>query len=159
MRTGEIDYLVRERLMKDLQCLAQPLRTLGERSPVQPDAGVLILDGSTAKPELQPARGDLVERGGHLGQHGRMPELIAQHHMSDLDALGAAEECGGQGPRLQRGILWRSRPVEVVVEPDRVDTQLLAAQGAMQYLLIGEAHLRQIDTDLGLAHACSSNLP
>ena len=57
------------------------------------------------------------------------------------------------------GIVRHARCVEVVVEPDRVDAELLAAQRAMQDLLVGEAHLRQVDADLGLAHGRSSNLP
>ena len=88
-----------------------------------------------------------------------MTELVAQHHVSDANALGAAEQCRGQGPGFHRGIVGRARTVEVVVEPQRVDAELLAAQRAMQDLVVGEAHLGQIDADLGLAHGRSSNLP
>src|SRR5215217_7981700 len=88
-----------------------------------------------------------------------MPKLVAQHHMSDLNAVGLAEQRGGQRPRLQRGVVGRSRAVQVVVEPQRIDPEFFATARAMQKVGIGEAHLRQIDTDLRLGHGLSSNLP
>ena len=71
-----------------------------------------------------------------------MTKLVAQHHVSDLDTLGAAEQRRRQGPCLQRGIVGGSRPVQVVVEPQRVDAQFLAPQRAVQDVGVGEAHLR-----------------
>ena len=120
---------------------------------------MFILDGTAADAECQPARRDLVQRRRHLGQDRGMTELVAQHHMSDPDTFGTAEQRGGQRPRLHRRVVRHSRRVEVVVEPDRVDAELLAAQRAMQHLLVGETHLRQIDPDLRLGHDRSSNLP
>ncbi len=102
MLAREVDPLVGEGLMQDLQRLAQPLGPFGERAPLQADARVLVLDRAAADSQLKAARRDLVERGGHLREHGRMAKLVAQHHVSDLDALGAAEQRGGQGPRLHR---------------------------------------------------------
>jgi hypothetical protein len=62
--------------------------------------------------------------------------LVAQHHMSDPDALGAAEQRRGQGPGFHRRVVGRARAVEVVVEPYRVDAELFAAQRAMQDLVV-----------------------
>ena len=117
MLAGEIDSFVGERLAQNLQRLAEPLRSLGERTPVQPDPVVLVLDGTAADAELQPSGRDLVECGRHLREHRGMAKLVAQHHVSDLDPLGAAEQRGRQGPRLHRGVVGCTRGIEVVVKP------------------------------------------
>jgi hypothetical protein len=157
--TGEVDSFVGERLAQNLQRLAEAGGSLGERSPVQADARVLVFDGAASDAELQPTSRNLVKRGGHLGQHGGMAKLIAQHHMSDLDALGVAEQRGSQCPGLQRRVIGHPGSVQVVVEPERVDPEIVASPRAMQEFGIGEAHLRQIDADFGLGHDLSSNLP
>ena len=46
-------------------------------------------------------RGDLVQRGRHLRQHGRMTKLVAQHHVSDAQPFGAAQQRRRERPRLQ----------------------------------------------------------
>ena len=152
MLAREVDSLIGERLTQNLQRLAEPFGALRERAPLHADARVLVLDRAASDSQLKAACRDLVERGGHLREHGRMAKLVAQHHVSDLDAVGATEQGGGQGPRLQRGIVGSARPVEVVVEPQRVDSQLLTAQRAVQDVVVAEAHLGQVDTDLGSRH-------
>ncbi len=142
MLSREVDSFVGERLVQNLQRLAEPLGPFGERAPVHPDPVVLVLDGTAADAELEPACRDLVECGRHLCKHHGMAKLVAQHHVSDLDALRTAEQRGRQRPCLQRGIVGNSRPVEVVVEPQRVDAQFLTPQRAMQNVGVGEAHLR-----------------
>ena len=132
MLSGEIDYLVGEGLMQDLQRLAQPFGALAERSPVQSGPVVLVFDRTAADAELKPACRDLVQGRGHLRQDRGVTELVAQHHVSDSNALGTAEQCRGQGPGFHRGIVGRPWTVEVVVEPQRVDAQLFAEQCAMQ---------------------------
>jgi hypothetical protein len=47
----------------------------------------------------------------------------------------------------------------MVVEPDRIDAELFASLRAMQDLLVGEPHLRQVDPDLDLGHPRSSSRP
>ncbi len=155
----EVDSFIGKRLLQDLQRLAQPRRTLGEGAPRQTDPVVFVLDRTATDPQLKSAARDLVERGGHLGEDDRVPKLIAQHHMPDLDALGLAEQGGGQGPGLHRRIVGHSWPVQVVVEPERVDPEFVTALRAVQDLGVGEAHLRQVDADLGLGQGLSSNLP
>jgi hypothetical protein len=159
MLAREVDSLVGECLMQYLQRLTEPLGALRESAPVQADARVLVLDGSAADPELKAPGRDLVEGRCHLREHGRMAKLVAQHHVSDLDAFGAAEQCGRQGPCLERGVVRGAGSVQVVVEPQRVDAEFLTAQCAVQDVGVAEAHLGQVDADLGPRHVRSSNLP
>src|SRR6476620_12607570 len=105
MLSGEIDYLVGEGLMQDLQRLAQPLGALAERSPVQPGPAVLVFDRTATDAELKPSCRDLIESRGHLRQDRGVAELVAQHHVSDANALGAAEQCRGQSPSFHRGLV------------------------------------------------------
>src|SRR6476646_5289818 len=88
-----------------------------------------------------------------------MAELVAQHHMSDLDAFGTTEQRSGQRPGFHRRVVGCAWAVQVVVEPQRVDAEAVAPLRAVQNLLVGEAHLGQVNADLGLAHGRSSNLP
>src|SRR5258705_4481459 len=111
MLACEVNWLISKRLPQDLQCLAQSCGPLGQRSQVQADTRVLVFERAASDAKLKAATRDLVQRGGHLGEYRGMPKLIAQHHMSDLDALGLAEQRGGQGPSLHRRIVGRSRPV------------------------------------------------
>src|SRR5215213_9938169 len=103
---------------------------------------MLVLDRPASDPQLEAARRYLVEGGGHLRQHSRMAKLVAQDHVSDLDVLGSAEQGGGQSPRLERGIVGRAGSVEVVVEPQRVYSEFLAAQCAVENIGVAESHLR-----------------
>ena len=132
VRAVEVDAARGEGLVEDLERLAQSRRPLGEAAPLQPRLLVFGLDRAAAETQLQPAPGDLVERRRHLGQHDRMPKLVAQHQMSDSQPFGVTQQRGRQRPRLQRRQVRHTGSVEVVVEPQRPDAQFLAAPCAVQ---------------------------
>ena len=83
-----------------------------------------------------------------LASTAGMTELVAQHHVSDPEPFGAAQQRGGQRPRLQRVDAGHAGAVHVVVEPQRADAEFLAAVRAVQDLGEGEAHLRDVDPDV-----------
>ena len=88
-----------------------------------------------------------------------MPKLVAQHHVSNVKALRASQQRRSQGPRLHRGLVGHAGPVQVVVEPQRPDSQLLATQCAMQHVLIRERHMGHVHADVEAAHERNSNRP
>ena len=159
VRALEMDPSVGERLNHDFQRLAQPFGPLAKSTPVQAHAVVLVFNRAAADPELEPARRDLIEGARHLGQHRGMAKLIAQHHVSDTQALGAAEQRGRHRPGFQRGDLGRAGAVHVVVKPHRSDAQLLAAHRAVQNIFIRERHLRHVHANVEPSHDRNSNLP
>lgn len=97
----QIDSSRLERLRDDLQRLGESLGPFSERAPFQARPAVFVLDRPAADTELEPARRDVVECRGHLGEQGGVPELVAQHHVSHPQPLGTREQRGRQRPCLQ----------------------------------------------------------
>lgn len=117
---------------------------------------MFILDGSAADAQLEAAGGHLVQGGGHLGQYGRMAKLVAQHHVSDPQPFGTAQQRSGERPCLQRVDVGGDAggAVHVVVEPQRTDAELFAALRAVQDVGVAETHLRDVDPDFQRCGHC-----
>ena len=66
---------------------------------------MLVGDGPAPQSQLEPSVGQDIQGGGHLGQHGRMTEVVAQDQVAHAEVLGLGQEVHGQGPSLERGSL------------------------------------------------------
>ena len=138
---GVVDGSGAERLVQNLQGFGQSGGAVAEAAPVEPALMMLGFDRPAADSQLKPSGGYLIQRGGHLGEQNRVPELVAQHQMSDAQSFGVTEQRGGQGPGFQGVQVRRTRAVEVVVEPQRVDAELFTSSGPVQHLGVAEADL------------------
>ena len=132
----------------DLECLLEPFHPdprLGRA-----DAEGLELAGhrSPADAELEPATGGVVEGDRLAGQHGRVPERIAQHEGPDLQPLGPGGEPGvgdhgvEHGRRLGQG--WR----QMVHAGHAAESRLLGGPRPVHQLIHAEAHLGEEHPEL-----------
>jgi hypothetical protein len=124
---------VREHARDDLERVLEDLRAIRKRVPR--DAGLVVLDVVRPAPEadVEAAVRDHIERRRHLAEHCRVTEGRTEHHVPDAQALGLGEQRGGQGPAFERGSVGEVRPIEVVVEPERVEAEssVLRARSSM----------------------------
>ena len=74
--------------------------SVGEDSLVQTQGDELVVQPSHACAEDDPAVGELVDGGEHLGQQQRMAVGDDQHSGPDVDARGGLRERGQQRHRL-----------------------------------------------------------
>src|SRR5262249_8349357 len=51
--------------------------------------------------ELEASAAQRVDGGGHLRQHGRVPEGVCGDEVAEADPRGAGGESGGEGPTLE----------------------------------------------------------
>lgn len=101
---------------------------------------VLGLVPAGAQPQDQPPPADLVHGMGHLGQQGRVTEGIAGHQGAQLHPLRGSRQRRKHAPALPDagGLAGLEAVEQVVVDPDRIETQLLGQ--ARQALDLGEGH-------------------
>ena len=59
---------------------------------------------STAQPQDEPPRGDLVQRGSHLRQESRVPVVHTKHQVAYMNAIGQRGNCGDLGPAFEQRI-------------------------------------------------------
>ncbi len=69
----------------------------------------LLAHPAHAHPEHQPAPGEVVDGGGHLGREDRVPVREHQDAGAEPHALGDARHEGQRGQRLEEGHLGRER--------------------------------------------------
>jgi len=130
----------------DLQGLLEPGDTMVERDA---ECLELRLVPSGADAQDQAPAADLVDGGGHLGQHGGIAEGDGHHQGSQLDTPGVRRQRGEHGPGLvdPRGRLGGESEEQVVVDPDRVESAGLCRPRDRAQIRVG----RRSSGDLPLA--------
>jgi len=121
------------------------------RSKGMPNASnsVLVPAGPETQDESAPA--DLVDGGGHLGQHRGGMESGAGHQGPEFHALGLGGQCRQHGPGLPRTALGSTVAAvqQVIAQPHAVETVLFGDPDHLAVL--GPTHdtfdLGQLDTD------------
>ena len=117
---------------------------------------VLALVPAGAQAQDQAPAADLVDGGGHLGQHAWLVEGGGSHEWPDLHPRRHRGDGSQLGPRLPWAVSAIVTPVEVVVaDPHRVEPDVLRDPGHLRE--VGPTRLvfdlRQLHTDLqGPAH-------
>ena len=83
--------------------LVQPLNA--DAGPVHSDAALLVVGGQPprAHSHFEPSARHAVQRGQLLGQHGRVAEVVGQHHGRDLHLRG--DRCHHRQPHQRPALL------------------------------------------------------
>src|SRR5262249_12003476 len=78
-----------------------------------------------------------VYRRGDLGEQRRASIAVAGHHLADLDTAGVAGQACCDRPGFKTSFnLWRGNRMEMVEDPDRVETGLLCHKADASHGLI-----------------------
>ena len=122
-----------------LRRIRQASSSMSIRTPIRgrnPVLLVLELEPGGAHPQLEPAAGDVVDRRGHLRDHGRMPVRHAQDEHPAANAVRVRRHRGQQRQALELGTrrVGVDR-IEVVEVRYPVVAELLAAQPAVAIVL------------------------
>ena len=118
----------------------------------QPEPVELLRPGTPAETELEAVARGGGERDGLLGQHGRLPERVAQHEVSDSQPLGVGGDPGRDGHRLPDALVRGTRRLEVVDERDAVETSGLGRARTLDDVGNPQPHLGQEQEPFG--HRC-----
>ena len=152
--------------LHDLDGLAQhPDPVRGRREVVAVGPVLLVVPPGTDAP-VQPAAGDDVHGGGDLGHQGRVPVAGAADHLAQADGGGGRGQRRDGAPALEDGLVGGHRHVvDVVVDPHRVESQLLGQAGGadgggplvLWVLDAGELHLPSLGGEHAEDHQAPSN--
>ena len=102
---------------------------------VDPEAGLLVLAGA-AGPELEPAVGEDVERGGALGDADRVVEAIRQEHDAVPDADLPCPLRDGREEDLGRGGVGELREEVVLDRPHGVEAEPVGERDLLERLVV-----------------------
>src|ERR1700733_5503137 len=144
----ETGDLLIEHAGQDSQSFGQPFTSLGRCSPR--DAQLIMLHPNRAAPDadLDAAPGQHIQGGDHLGQQSRMAKVVVQHEVSDPESLGAGQDEGSGGPGLEGVSIRLARTVEMVEEPERVQSAGLGGESPLEEGVFTQRDLWQVQTDL-----------
>jgi len=105
---GQLDVAARERggglaqqADDGLDTLVEPVEAFPQRRQRDAVGVAFLLVPPGAEAKLQPAAGDDVDGGGHVGQHGRMPVHHTGHLAAEPDPPGGLRHRGQHGPGLE----------------------------------------------------------
>ena len=152
---GEGRRLLREEPDQDLAGLLEAVAALLGRPELDAVGAGFLLVPAGADPELEAAVRDDVERGGHVGEHGRVPVVDPRHEHPEAEAPRGLGQRRQRDPPLEAGAR-RVRPdrVEVVERPARLehvhvvrlgeDGQHVGPARVLRCSLDGVAHVRTI---------------
>ena len=144
----ERDAFSREQPADDLERLLEPRDAVIERHTERVE---LRSVPSCPEAEDETSAADLVDRRGHLREHGRLVEAGARDQRPQSDALGHRRETGQQGPGFPGSALGPTVVAvqEVVTHPHRVEPDVLGR--ASHGDVLGPTHLafdlRKLHTD------------
>ncbi len=128
------------------QGLLEALPALGGPGESQAEGGVLLLHPAGPHPQVEPAARHLVDGGGVLGDHGRVPEGDGADEDGQPDGGGLSRQ-SGQGGEGIGGLGGRFPARVVVVGPgEGAETVGLAPARQREELVVGAPQL-------GLCHA------
>lgn len=105
--------------------------------------GELCWPGTRSQAQLETTVGRRGQCDGLLGQHGRMPERIAEHQMADAQPLRPGGDPTGNAHCLPDVFIWLTGGLEVVDEGDAVESGRLGALSPLHNVSDREPHLRQ----------------
>jgi hypothetical protein len=77
-----------------------------------------------------------------------VPEVVAEHQVSEPEPRGLGQEERGERPPLEGRGFGQSGGVEMVVEPQGVEAELLGGSGSEQHVVVGEGDLRDVDAEV-----------
>ena len=112
-----------------LESLAQAV----DSSPVDLDAERVELAGYRARSdaELDAPAGRVIKADDLTGEHGRVPEGIAQHEVANAQARGVRRDPRRRRHRVEHGMALGRRRREVVHEGDAAEPRGLSSLGPL----------------------------
>ncbi len=145
----EVHRFARPQGPEHLEGLVQPSDAGPGRLLV--DAEHLELGGhrSPTQAQVEPAATGMVDRRHLLGQDGRVAKGVTQHEVPHAEPLGPGRQPCGRDQRLVHGLGLRHGRGEVVHEGHAGKAGGLGVSGVHLELLEGQAHLGQVQVDLG----------
>jgi len=118
----QCEVFIGEQAAHDLQVLRQPADPTSEWETEGVVLGWLV---AGADAQHQPPVRQLLQCGGHPGQHGRVPKGGRQNHAADLYAVRGRTDRRHQRPRLRKRLECAGWPlkVEVIRNPHGIESQ------------------------------------
>ena len=131
-----------EHAPEDLQALSELTHAVARANEGHAEVGELARHPAGAEAGDDASTGDVVDGGDHLAGVGRVAHADGGDERADFGLLGHGGDAGGEGPGLEHGDRRGLRAIEMVVDPERVETHLLEGGRRAPRLLPGALDLR-----------------
>ena len=102
--------------------MIETLNAVRRVSAAQIKLGQFLRHRPRPQTEFEPSSRCLAERDGLLGKDGWVSKGVAQHQMTETQAVGFGGHPCGDRHRLPDGLLWHSWSLEMIKERHPVET-------------------------------------